>query len=92
MLSSYPASQLRVTIGLNENGVRGLITTMDVKKSEVLLEIPDHIILSVRNAPAAVRPRRILPPQDPHLLQQLHMLHPAPRANSPRMTVCTADT
>lgn len=46
-------ASLRVTIGRNADGVRGLFTTMDVKKGEVLLDIPEHIILSVKNTGAA---------------------------------------
>ena len=50
-------ARLRVTIGRNAEGVRGLFTTMDVKQGEILVDIPEHIILSVKNTGAAVRAR-----------------------------------
>ena len=48
------ATQLRVTIAPNSQGVRGVIATEDVRKGEFLLEIPQQIIFSVHYAAAAV--------------------------------------
>ncbi|KAG2447795.1 hypothetical protein HYH02_007252 [Chlamydomonas schloesseri] len=45
--------ELRVTIGRDAKGVRGLYTKQPVKKGEVLISIPEHLVLSVKNAAAA---------------------------------------
>jgi hypothetical protein len=43
-----------VTISRNAAGVRGVFTTREVRAGEVLINIPDHLVFSVRNVPAAV--------------------------------------
>lgn len=45
----------KVTISRTSTGVRGVFTTESVRKGDVLIRIPDHLVLSVRNIPAAVR-------------------------------------
>ncbi|PNW82543.1 hypothetical protein CHLRE_06g283200v5 [Chlamydomonas reinhardtii] len=56
--------ELRVTISRDEAGVRGLYTTQPVKKGEVIVSIPQHIVLSVKNVAAAEA--------SPQLLKEIH--------------------
>ncbi|PNH04549.1 hypothetical protein TSOC_009281, partial [Tetrabaena socialis] len=56
---------LRVTIGRRPDGVRGLFTTQAVAKGDLLVYIPDHIVLSVKNVAASEAA--------PTLLKELHV-------------------
>ncbi|GLI61626.1 hypothetical protein VaNZ11_004045, partial [Volvox africanus] len=45
--------EFKVTISRNSAGVRGVFTTENVRKGDLLVLIPDHLVLSFRNVPAA---------------------------------------
>ncbi|EFJ40346.1 hypothetical protein VOLCADRAFT_108207 [Volvox carteri f. nagariensis] len=50
---SQEGGEFKVTISRTSAGVRGVFTTQDVRKGELLIYIPDHLVFSVRNVPAA---------------------------------------
>ncbi|GIL88165.1 hypothetical protein Vretimale_14080 [Volvox reticuliferus] len=56
--------EFKVTISRNAAGVRGIFTTQNVRKGELLILIPDHLVFSVPSVPAAEGA--------PLLLKELH--------------------
>ncbi|GIL56131.1 hypothetical protein Vafri_11561 [Volvox africanus] len=56
--------EFKVTISRNSAGVRGVFTTENVRKGDLLILIPDHLVLSVQSVPAAEAA--------PLLLKELH--------------------
>lgn len=46
----------KATISRNKEGVRGLFATEPIKEGDVILNVPEHIVLSVKNVGAAVSP------------------------------------
>lgn len=47
---------MKATISRNKEGVRGLFATEPIKEGDVILDVPEHIVLSVKNVGAAVSP------------------------------------